>query len=68
MKVRAGDVVTIPPNTVFYYKGKMKLIEKMTPNFQAENVVEVKKVKYSKQPTYDFIPKFKDESPQNQPD
>lgn len=68
LKVKKGDIVTIPPKTVFYYKGKMKLIEKMTPNFQAENVVEVKKVKYSKQPTYDFIPKFKDETPQNQPD
>lgn len=59
-KVKKGDVVIIPPNTTFYYKGKMQLIEKMTPNFQEENVVVVKPVQYSEKPVYDFMPTIKE--------
>lgn len=67
LSVKTGDIVTIPPNTIFYYKGKMKLIEKMTPNFQAENVVVVKDVEYGVTPTYDFIPKQDESVTLNQP-
>lgn len=42
--VKAGDVVTVPKNTVFYYSGKMKMIERMVPNFNEKNIVVVKEL------------------------
>lgn len=44
--VKTGDVITIQPNTIFAYKGKMLLILEMTPNFKEENNHFVKKVNY----------------------
>ena len=44
--VKPGDVITIQPNTIFAYKGKMLLILEMTPNFKEENDHFVKKVDY----------------------
>lgn len=49
LNVSKGDIVTIPPNTIFYYSGKMKLIEKMEPNFKEENIVVVKDVNYEEE-------------------
>ncbi len=40
-KVKAGDKVVIPNNTIFYYCGDMQLVEKMEPNFEEGNVVQV---------------------------
>ena len=42
--VKAGDVVTVPKNTVFYYSGKMKMIERMVPNFNEKNIIVVKEL------------------------
>ena len=38
----------------------MQLIERMTPNFQEENVAVVNPVKYSEKPVYDFMPTIKE--------
>ncbi|MBL1434358.1 cupin domain-containing protein [Candidatus Wolfebacteria bacterium] len=38
--VSKGDLISIPPNTRFYYKGKMRLVLITTPAFQAGNEVE----------------------------
>lgn len=56
VKVKKGDIVKIPPNTVFHYKGQMKLIQKIQPNYDKDNVVEVKKVQYTEKPNYNYIP------------
>ena len=40
-RVKAGDVVVVPNNTTFYYCGDMQLVEKMEPNFEEGNVVQV---------------------------
>jgi len=45
--VTKGDIIVIPKNTIFYYSGNMKLMEKMEPNFVAENVQVVKDVEYA---------------------
>ena len=45
--VKAGDVITIKPNTIFAYKGKMLLILEMTPNFKQESDHFVRKVDYN---------------------
>ncbi|MBQ2873379.1 MAG: histidine phosphatase family protein [Bacilli bacterium] len=46
--VKKGDIIVVPKNTIFYYSGNMKLMEKMEPNFVAENVNVVKDIEYSK--------------------
>jgi len=56
LAVKAGDIVKIPPNTTFYYKGKMRLIEKVEPNIQSENVVVVRPVGYDKKAEFNYIP------------
>ncbi len=43
-EVNAGDVVTVPKNTTFYYSGQMKMIERMVPNYKEQNVVVVKEL------------------------
>lgn len=40
-KVKAGDKVIVPNNTIFYYSGDMQLVERMEPNFEEGNVVQV---------------------------
>lgn len=45
-KVKAGDSITIEPNQVFYYCGKMLMSFEMTPNFKDENDHIVKAVTY----------------------
>ena len=49
--VTKGDIIVIPKNTIFYYSGNMKLMEKMEPNFVAENVQVVKNVEYAQNKT-----------------
>ena len=44
--VNSGGVITIGPNEIFAYKGKMLLILEMTPNFKEENNYFVKNVDY----------------------
>lgn len=41
--VSKGDLLSVPPKTRIYYKGKMKLILVTDPAWQAENEVETKK-------------------------
>ena len=40
-RVKAGDMIVVPDNTIFYYSGDMQLVEKMEPNFEDGNVVQV---------------------------
>lgn len=42
LPVKAGDMLTIKPNTRIYYKGKMRLALITTPPWSAENEVETK--------------------------
>ena len=44
--VSTGDIITVPNKHIFYYSGKMKMIERMTPNFKEDNVVVVEEVFY----------------------
>lgn len=45
--VKKGDIVTIKPNQVFYYSGKMLLKMEMLPNFNEENNHLVQLVSYN---------------------
>ena len=42
VEVAKGDVLSIPPNTRIYYKGKFKMILLITPAWKPENEVETK--------------------------
>ena len=41
-KVEKGDIVQIPANTIFVYKGKMKLLLIMNPPFDVQNDISLK--------------------------
>lgn len=47
ISVKKGDVITIKPNQVFYYSGKMLLKMEMLPNFKEENDHLVRLVSYN---------------------
>ena len=47
--VKSGDVITIDPNKVFTYMGKMLLILEMTPNFNEKTDHFVRYVDYDKE-------------------
>ena len=47
--VKSGATVTIKPNTVYTYMGKMLLIEEMEPNFIPECEHEIGMIDYSKE-------------------
>ena len=46
---QSGETIEIHPNEVFYYKGAMKLIEKISPEFDGNNFHQVKLVSYDKE-------------------
>jgi mannose-6-phosphate isomerase-like protein (cupin superfamily) len=48
IKVKATDVVTIPPKTKIYYLGKMKLILITTPAWEYKHEVHVRNIKQNK--------------------
>ncbi len=43
-EVKAGDVVIIPPNTRFYYKGKLKQVCVTSPAWEAEQEQHVRDI------------------------
>lgn len=45
-----GDVIKINPNEVFYYSGKMKMIEEIVPNFNEKNFHIVESINYNEIP------------------
>ncbi|MFA6047880.1 MAG: cupin domain-containing protein [Parcubacteria group bacterium] len=45
IKVKATDVITIPPRTKIYYLGKMKLILITTPAWEYKHEVHVRNIK-----------------------
>ena len=56
MKVQAGDIVRVNPNSTYYYNGQMKMVEKCEPKFDMKEVVEVQSVDYSNLIGEDFLP------------
>lgn len=40
--VKQGDLISVPPKTRIYYKGKMKLVLVTQPAWKAENEVETR--------------------------
>lgn len=42
VSVKKGDLLSIPPKTRIYYKGKMRLVLITNPAWKAENEVETK--------------------------
>lgn len=46
MNVSAGDIIHIKPNEIFYYKGNMKMIEEIIPNFEAKHFHILEEVNY----------------------
>ena len=51
-KTKTGDTITIKPNQIFYYKGKMLLLLEMIPDFKDEYNHIVRKISYKKRPIY----------------
>lgn len=45
--IRAGEFIMIGPNNIFYYKGTMKMVEEITPNFDEKNFHVVENVVYN---------------------
>lgn len=45
--VKKGDTITINPNQIFYYSGKMLMIMEMLPDFKEENNHIVETVSYN---------------------